>query len=472
MRNEIAYLQTIEALHSRWEPHETQIDVGRALFADDVKDIFVQCGRKWGKSEIAIYMLWRWANTYPGSRCYYICPFAKHAREIVWASRRIQDFGPQNLVYSHNSTSMRTTFNNGSFIKCDGADNYAAYTGINPHFLVYDEFKDFRVEFHETMDPNRSVYDSPLVIIGTPPKVSGQYTEMAQECRDDEDKRHFHFPTEKNPHISKDWLEAKKKQLYARGEGDVWEREYMAKFNRGGKGAIFPMLKDAIVKPHNEIIESIARDKKKLIWGDAVDPGTTTCFAALFGCHHPYLKTVYLLDEIYETDQKKTTVKQIGSRLYDIRDELFNRDVWAQTYDEAAAWFPGEMQDHFPDRDCGFLPTQKALNKKEDGLSLIKDIMLADKLVISDRCEKLFWEMENYVLDKKGKIPKENDHLIDCLRYLLAIWNYQLTDEEDPEEIIKKDENIRYRRISQDYPGLDDWGERTHEAEGEWISED
>ena len=237
----------IKALHDRWTPHDAQVAIGRALIGEHCKEVFAQCGRNFGKSELVSYLLWRWAWTYPRSENYYFAPYMKQAREIMWASRRIQDFGPFEWVQDFNNTEMRITLNNGSFIKLDGSDNVDAYRGVKPRGLsVFDEFKDFRPEFFDAYDPNRAAHDTPLLIVGTPPDHDGQFTEVAAAYQADPTKRFFTFPTHSNPHIGKAWLDSKRAELYARGDGDQWEREYMARVVKGGRAAIFPMLSKAI----------------------------------------------------------------------------------------------------------------------------------------------------------------------------------------------------------------------------------
>jgi hypothetical protein len=89
--------------------------------------------------------------------------------------------------------------------------------------------------------------------------------------------------------------------------------------------------------------------------------------------------------------------------------------------------------------DEAWSPTFKAHSKKEEGLSLIKDQLLKQKVVVSDRCEKLAWEVENYLKDKNGKVPKGNDHLIDCWRYANAYCGVTFLPEDIPEEIPRDD---------------------------------
>lgn len=442
--------QGIEALHKRWTPHVGQIEIGRPILRGDSKDVFAQCGRNFGKTELVSYLLWRYAYTFSGSENYYFAPYMKQAREILWASRRVQTFGPEEWISEINNTEMRVTFTNGSFIKLDGSDNVDAYRGVKPRGLsVFDEFKDFREEFFDAYDPNRAAFNSPLMIIGTPPEFENQYTKLAASFSSDPAKRFFQMPTSANPHISQEWLGKKKAELYALGEGDKWEREYEAKFVTGGASAIFPMLSRKSMISHDSILSRIWKDRKKLAWVLWADPAGASCFAVLFVAINPYTKEIFCLDEIYETTQAEMTVSKIWKRIKDIRDDLNDECEWRQGYDEASTWFANEVFDLFNE---GLEPTQKMRADKLTGLSMIKDALLQGKLILSERCQKLYWELERYRKDASGKIPKKDDHLIDCLRYIMDADNYSVKQER---EMIKEvDEMKRGTRIEDDFPDL------------------
>lgn len=451
----------LEKLHKKWTPHQAQITIGRALIYEGCRDIMAVCGRNFGKSELMAYLLWRWAWTFPGSENYYFAPFMKQAREIMWASKRIQTFGPWEWVESVNETEMRIRFNNGSFIKLEGSDNDQALRGIKPRgVIIYDEYKDFRPEFHDAFDPNRAAFNAPLLVIGTPPEFENHFTAMEANFSTDPKKRFFRFPTSSNPHIAADWLDAKKTELYEKGEGDKWEREYMALNVRGGASRIFPMLDPAThVYAHKDLVARIAKDRRKLEWFAWADPAGASCFAVLYVAINPFSREIYILDEIYETSQAEMTVVKIGHRIQAMTAELYsNADAWRLGYDEAETWFANEMLSHF---ELSFEPTQKARSDKMTGLSLIKDALLAGKVFMSDRCKKLFWEMDQYRKDSNGKIPKLNDHLIDCLRYVLTAAHYGLT--ENLEINREQDETFRGARIQDDFPGFTETGEPIEE---------
>jgi hypothetical protein len=439
----------IQELHKLWTPHPAQIEVGSALIRGDTKDVFAQCGRNFGKSELVAYLLWRFALTYAGGENYYFAPYMKQAREILWASRRIQAFGPKDWIQEINNTEMRVTFKNGSFIKLDGSDNVDAYRGVKPKGLsVFDEFKDFRPEFYEAYDPNRAAFDSPLMIIGTPPEFEGQFTKLAAAYQSDPAKRFFKFPTSSNPHISRAWLAQKKAELYALGEGDKWEREYQANFVMGGANAIFPMLSKDLIIPHDQMMAKLHRDRKKLEWVLWADPAASSCFAVLFCAINPYSKEIYFVDEIYEQSQAEMTVGKIWPRIRSMRDDIHDGE-WRQGYDEAATWFANEVLDMFGE---GLEPTQKMKSDKITGLTRLKDLMLKRKLFMSDRCVKFFWELSLYRKDASGKIPKRDDHLIDAARYILDSTFYSVR--EAPEPVVEEIEQFRRQPLRDEFRDL------------------
>lgn len=422
--------------------HEKQIECLKSLYVDKKNLLFLACGRKFGKSEIACYVLWRHALLNPGSACYYIGPESTHARKILWDKGRIQKFiGKESAKYveSYQNLMMKIIFKNGSFIQIVGSDNWQAANGLDPDMVVYDEFKVFNPRWHTEFNPNRIANNAPLVIIGTLPKIGDQNKDEYESIFDfaKKDKNHsavhiystFDNPIlMSNPEI-KASVEHEIDILRARGEEEVIQREYYSKIIPGGSRAVFPMLNEKYIKPHHLVYEEVVRDLGRMEWFCITDPGTTTCFAALIGCINPYSRKIYLLDEIYEKDQNMTSVRMMYPRL-EAKMKLHYpgsnvHDDWIKVFDEAAAWFANEVMQQYA---VYFMPTEKHLHQKDTGISLIKDILIHDLVVISDNCEHLFHEMRNYAKDDKGNIPKRNDHLIDCLRYLLGATNYSMLE--------------------------------------------
>ena len=233
----------IQKLGEKWQPHDKQVEIGRALFYEGAKNIFVCAARNFGKTELAAYCGWRWALENPGSESYIIEPFLKQAREILWAGNRLQKFGPEEYIESINNTELRIRFKNGSFIKLEGSDNEAALAGIKPKgLIIYDEVKDHRKSGILNMEPNRAAFDAPAIFIGSPPEFHCYYVELMDMAKKSKDWNYYHGPTSDNPHISKAWLARKKEELELMGEHETWLRDYEGIYVVGGKRSIFPQF--------------------------------------------------------------------------------------------------------------------------------------------------------------------------------------------------------------------------------------
>ena len=437
------HTQVLEDLHSVFKPHIGQVPVGKALFYDNKKRLLVQCGRKYGKTEITLYCLYRWALLYPNSYCYYFCPFQDMIKDLIWANNRMPNFLPDSLMKKYkitvNNSDKRIIFGNGSFIKADGTDNTQKSRGYSATGLtVIDEVKDVSEEFFTAFEPNLAITDAPLMMIGTPPSSDegekfDRWLRLKDEVLSSDHGFYINRPSMTNPHINKDYFIRKEAELRAKGELWKWQKEYLAELVRGSGRSIFPML-DRLkhVKPYNDLISSVKVYRKHWDFFVAFDPGSAKCFAVVIGAVNRYSKQVLILDEIYATKQEDTFVSNIIPKTIEKMKEIHPiMEDWFCVYDYAATWFANEVQAQFSE-DINVHPCQKDLKNKENKLSLIKDMLVKGFLIMSDRCEKLYWEMEKYSTDENGKIPKEDDHAIDAARYFLNAANYHQVPADAP----------------------------------------
>lgn len=436
------YLATcLHDLHSVWTPHKGQVEAGQAIFYRGKRRVFIRCGRKWGKTELSIYVLYRWAMTIPNGQFYYIAPFYNQASEIIWKPGRLQNFlGPHKDKYisAIHETDRRIVFRNGSFIKLVGSDNYEAGRGFNPDGAVGDEFKDSDIRFYHGFMDNLIAKKAPILLVGTPPETFDHFFVRTEEdFKQDPRGAYFKKPTWDNPHIDPAELELEKQSAIAKGEWAKYMREIEAEIVPGGANAIFPMLQvprydekgvyvgeSRHVKKFKDLFEYVGRTYRDWDFYTLFDPGSAVCFAALFAAVNRFTREVVILDEIYETNKGKTSTKQIYPRALKKMEELGPRSSWQEVYDYAAAWFQNEVQHEY---QRSMTPCTKDIGKKEVKLSVIKDFLLAPHpihqelsamLVFTDRCRNLINEMSTYATDENDKIPKKNDHAIDCLRYL------------------------------------------------------
>jgi len=463
-----------------WYPHELQKEIAREIFNNNKKKVWVQAGRSIGKSHLARYVALRYAIEHPNSAVYIVTPERKQAYEIHWIapSCNILNMVPTDFLLEgdqgYNKSELRLNFKNGSFVKLDGSDNESSLRGYKPHFFVADEFQAWRQESWIAMEPNFIAYDATTVQIGTPPDRECYYTEQLKFFQSEHNKqnpRYYYLqaPTERNPRLAKDQLEELKRGFLLRGEEAVWRREYMAEFVPGGVNAVFGTLWDRrkLVHPHATLMNMLYKDKHKVRWYSVFDPGTTSVFATLHAVHNPYTADLFILDEIYERDRNKTSSTQIWERSVKNETELYPEAAprtFKRWCDEAAAWFIREI--HYNYRE-NINKTQKSLHSKESMISTIKDIMIYGKVHVSDRCRNLIWEIENYVTDEYGRLPDKDDHLVDCLIYLVSACNFRFVEN----VLAKTNELPQKYTIEQEFQKTptEDWTEALNERYFDYI---
>lgn len=466
-------------------PHKGQKAILYALLFKMLTLVFMQCGRKFGKTDTIIYCLYWFAMVFDGCEVYYIADTMKHARELVWDNRRLPDFFKKikkrrgeskhdfeyrkrkalekydKWILKSNDSTMKIFLRNGSIINVDGAENYANADGLEPQFVGYDEFKHHDRRYNEAMEPNLDVYNGSMLIIGTPPESKDTYyCEVANDSKRRSDAAFFCCPSHMNEYMYPNGEEDPKfqkiiKKYINRGDWHILQREYYAKIVSGGSSHIFPMFEPRPIDEfgevvgyskhiwnHDMLIKDIKNNTGEWEFYCSFDPGTAKCFAVLFAALHIKTNAMVFLDEIYEKNMKKTSTKQIFPRAFKIMMDICEDiDAWTIVYDYAAAWFYNEVQVEY---GVSMMPCTKDLKDKENKLSLIKDAMLSDLWVSSEKCTNLHFEIENYIKDKNGNIPKDNDHLIDDMRYIYNASGYDFTLLPDT-DIIDDDDKINVK---------------------------
>lgn len=442
------YAYRVKALDGRFKPHVMQVPPAKAVFVDGCKRLFLRWGRQTGKSQLIAYLASRWALLYPGSTIFILTPTSLQGRAIYAHSGVIEGIIPPEYLKDYNKTDARWTLDNGSAIRLFGVENAQALRGLTADLVLIDEAKDVAREVIDAVVmPILLVRAGTLVISGTPPgQLSGQgayYWELVNTAETSPDWRSFRATSYDNPYTPPGAVEAERKLHEARGTMDVFKREYLAEYCPDSQSSIFPMLdKDRHVRPYEALKAQIYKNLGHWRLYVTCDPGST--FAILIVAMNEYSKQVIVLDEVYSKSQEQNSVSLIVPRvlakLKEFAPQRFLDDPPVWVVDEAETWFRNELLDRF---DISSWRSEKAHNKKTEGLALTKDLLNHEKFVMSDRCTGLLQEMQGYILGPNGLPVKRDDHAIDAFRYFLGASRYTAQEEREPPAIAELPPGMR-----------------------------
>jgi hypothetical protein len=462
----LAYINTL------WQPHAGQIEAGQAIFQTGAKMIYIECGRKFGKSEFSVFLCWMYAILNPNSEVYYLAPAVKLAKELVWSNQRMQTCNSYDRNFlatmgkllggkiEVSKQEMRVVLPNGSFIKTDGSDNIDSQLGLKPDLIIADEFRTFKEEWLEFMTPNLAAKNGTLAAISTPPLGPNRAYEHALECKKgmkEGNPRYYYLnlPSSSNdavPHLSK-WLEEEKDRLYALGRENEWLREYMAQYISSNEHAIIPQLsRKTKTLMSTKKIGNITKKAGRYEAFICINPGNSTIAGALLMVLNRSNGDVFILDEFKVYDSQKTSAKEI----WPLIDAKFTKTLAKCEISQfipsenvtllcppKTSWFKRDMHEAF---DIVIEDADKVCDKPEYNIGLIKDLLISKKLVVNEECPELTKESETYIRHQKNfSIPQDqNKLLIYCLRAILSGMGYTSdlieleTDKDDDEKYLDR----------------------------------
>lgn len=455
------YARAVEAISKRWKPHAKQVPVGQAVFRDGIKRLMLCMGRRFGKSTVIANIVSRVALARPYSACVILCPTINSAKRIYWISGIIKNMVPAEYVESYNNTELRIYLKNGSYIECTGAEDPDRLRGTGISIYAVDEYTEHKADVLHVITPALMDKKGILIVGGTPPKVGGKhhFWDLVDESRVSNEWRYFHATTYDNPYLDKEDVDKERKGYELRGELDIFTREYMAERAHSVKHSVYGMFdRNKHVFPYAQLVQKVRSKLSHWTLMIAMDPGSASVFAVLLGAVNNHTGEVVILDELYADRVVETSIGTIWPKVQALADAVYAFDPddessWRVVYDEAATWARVELEDVF---NVTALPTQKSLNRKSFGVSLIKDLYIKNKMFVSDRCLKFIEETESYQTNDRGEYIKERDHTLDCARYLIhgAFFTTRLSEPPTDQADIPLDERRRAFRPEEDLESL------------------
>lgn len=373
----------------------------------------LNCGRRFGKTSLAVVEMIGKAVAKKERKIAYIAPTYQQARDIAWAElKKIAEPVAVNINESRLELTVKTQDGGTSLIILRGWEAVETLRGQKFDFLVLDEVREMRHFFmywHDTLEPTLLDTIGDAMFISTPNGFDHFYDLFNKQDTDDE-YRSFHFTTYDNPHLPLEYLEKQKTKL----PEDSFAQEYLADF-RKQEGLVYKEF-----------------DRDRHLFTGLPDMSWVEDIAGVdFGYNHPCAVirakksgdgVYYVYDEWYKTQRTETQIAEYVA-------SLGANAVYPDPESPSAI---KELEN----RHVNIREVIKGADSVKSGIAKVKELFKSNRLLVSTTCRNLISELETYSYDEKNieKPIKDKDDAVDAMRYMLMM-NVGETVYDDEEEL-------------------------------------
>jgi len=327
--------------------------------------IFVQAGRRGGKTTLSKKTILDKAMRSPNSIIWYVAPTIKDAKELI---APFLNALPKKILKSKSETAGVYKLVNGSVICIKGSDRMDNLRGRGIDYVVLEEFSFHkRGVWDEVIRPQLSDRRGGALFIGTPSMKKGsQFRRLAEYAKSGKDKdwTFFNYSIYDNPYISKDEIECIKNST----NEIVWTQEYLAQFVET-EGVVYYEFNDKKNVFHKTLS---FKDYENMICVEGIDWGLADYTACVWIYIYPDGRLVvgkeYSKNNMAIVDQVRGILEKRGKSnvAYSVLDETaFRRDPTSLT----------SVGTEFKKYGIPCHPSIK--NEKEAGIMLLKKYFMA-----------------------------------------------------------------------------------------------
>ncbi len=341
----------------------------------------------------------------------------KHLIERMTRLNGIAD-GIDTVYVKHRSGGLSTL----AFKSYD--QGRTKFQGTKKHIIHFDEEPPYPV-YTEALMRIMGVGDHYGMILLTMTPLMGM-TPLLQSFMEDvhaetiqDSKFYIQASWQDNPHLhAKEILETKKS--FPAHEQEAREKGIPSL----GSGMIYPVSEEMLFIEPRPIASHWAR-----VYG--MDFGWSNPTAVLFAAHDRDNDVVYIYGEYA---QKERTPEQHAFALLKKGCAKMS-GVYDPAGDHASQKDGESLVELY--RQAGLKYLNKADNAKEKGLMSVLQYMQNGQLKIFNTLTKTRSELRGYTRDLEGRPIKRNDHLMDCLRYIIISGlGYARSPQSEPRRVL------------------------------------
>lgn len=362
-------------------------------------------GRRSGKTTLFAYEALGTAVSVPHAQITYYAQTFGDARDIAW-DIFLDTFG--DAVAKKNESLLEITVYNihggTSKISLKGWESVVLGgkgRGTENHLLLFDEVAFCRLfiqHWIKTLEPTL-LTSKGRAVFGSTPNGFNDFYELSQQAQADDDWFYSHATSYDNPYndpVDLDKIRQKRSE-------DAFAQEYLADF-RKVEGLVYKEF-----DRHRHLFDTLPpniNEKRGF-----VDFGHTNP-AAIGTVNKDKDARYFITNEYYETGKVQSELNQ----------EMLSRQL--------SAWYPDPAEpDRIEEMRRANLTILEVSKDTVAGIDTVKSLFKQNRLFIHKDCKHLIFELENYrykpqQADRNASEEpiKENDHLMDGMRYALHMW--------------------------------------------------
>lgn len=188
-------------------------DAQMQIFKSDKRFKVASCGRRFGKSYLAAWVLIIKALQSEDKDVFYVAPTFQQAKDILWSI--LKDVGQGVIKSTHENTATITLVNDRK-IYLKGSDRPDTLRGVGLAYVVMDEYASMKPEVWEMiLRPTLADVKGGALFIGTP-SGKNHFHKLwieAQLPENEKDWESFQFVSTDNPFLDPDEIKAAKKSM-------------------------------------------------------------------------------------------------------------------------------------------------------------------------------------------------------------------------------------------------------------------
>ena len=188
-------------------------DAQMKIFKSDKRFKVASCGRRFGKSYLAAWVLIIKALQSEDKDVFYVAPTFQQAKDILWSI--LKDVG-QNVIKSTHENTATITLVNDRKIYLKGSDRPDTLRGVGLAYVVMDEYASMKPEVWEMiLRPTLADVKGGALFIGTPAGKNHFHKLWleAQLPENEKDWESYQFVSTDNPFLDPDEIEAARKSM-------------------------------------------------------------------------------------------------------------------------------------------------------------------------------------------------------------------------------------------------------------------